>query len=167
MSTQTAQVELSRTTAISERKLSANRRNAQNSTGPTSERGKKISSRNAIKHGILSKQLVAYGRQADREEWQHFFEQVWREWRPEGMLESMLLEEIACTWYRISLVIRAENSAIASQNEGVGPIPGQDFRLPDPSDAAIILRYDSQLTKKYYRALAELERVQKNRRNKD
>ena len=39
---------------ISERKLQANRANAQRSTGPRTEAGKAASRRNALKHGILS-----------------------------------------------------------------------------------------------------------------
>ncbi len=42
----------------SKRKHSANRRNAQKSTGPTSEKGKAISSLNAVRHG-LSSQIVS------------------------------------------------------------------------------------------------------------
>jgi len=42
---------------ISERKLQANRANAKRSTGPRTERGKAISRRNALKHGILSRSL--------------------------------------------------------------------------------------------------------------
>ena len=40
---------------ISERRLQANRANAQRSTGPRTEAGKATSRRNALKHGILSR----------------------------------------------------------------------------------------------------------------
>jgi hypothetical protein len=39
---------------ISQKKTEANRRNAQHSTGPTSDEGKSVASRNAIKHGIYA-----------------------------------------------------------------------------------------------------------------
>lgn len=42
---------------ISERKLLANRANAQRSTGPRTEAGKAVSCRNALKHGILSRTI--------------------------------------------------------------------------------------------------------------
>jgi hypothetical protein len=42
---------------ISERKLLANRANAQRSTGPRTQSGKEVSRRNALKHGILSRSL--------------------------------------------------------------------------------------------------------------
>ena len=41
----------------SQKKVEANRRNAQLSTGPTSAEGKKTSSRNASKHGLLTRTL--------------------------------------------------------------------------------------------------------------
>lgn len=43
---------------ISERKLQANRRNAQKSTGPSTAWGKASSSRNSLKHGMRSKSLL-------------------------------------------------------------------------------------------------------------
>lgn len=36
----------------SERKVASNRKNAQNSTGPRSELGRRLSSRNALRHGL-------------------------------------------------------------------------------------------------------------------
>jgi hypothetical protein len=42
----------------SQAKREANRRNAQKSTGPTTPRGKKHSSLNALKHGMLSKKAI-------------------------------------------------------------------------------------------------------------
>jgi hypothetical protein len=43
---------------VSEAKLEANRRNAQKSTGPTSERGKERSSLNAVTHGCWAETLI-------------------------------------------------------------------------------------------------------------
>jgi hypothetical protein len=43
---------------ISEARLRANRQNAQKSTGPKTARGKAYSRRNAVKHGLLSKQVL-------------------------------------------------------------------------------------------------------------
>lgn len=43
---------------ISEARLRANRQNAQKSTGPKTARGKAYCRRNAVKHGLLSKQVL-------------------------------------------------------------------------------------------------------------
>ena len=44
--------------SISEARLRANRQNAKKSTGPKTPRGKTYSSRNALKHGLLVKQVL-------------------------------------------------------------------------------------------------------------
>lgn len=44
--------------ALSLQKLSANRRNAQLSTGPKTEAGKAKSALNAVKHGIFTKKCL-------------------------------------------------------------------------------------------------------------
>jgi hypothetical protein len=44
--------------SISEARLRANRQNAKKSTGPKTSRGKTYSSRNALKHGLLVKQVL-------------------------------------------------------------------------------------------------------------
>jgi hypothetical protein len=45
----------------SEKQIEANRQNALKSTGPLSMEGKSRASKNAMKHGILSKNLVVSG----------------------------------------------------------------------------------------------------------
>ena len=44
--------------STSEKKIEANRRNALRSTGPTTDKGKTAASRNAIKHGLLAREVV-------------------------------------------------------------------------------------------------------------
>ena len=54
---------------VSERKVNANRANAQKSTGPRTEEGKWRVGRNALKHGILAREVViGEGDGAEREE---------------------------------------------------------------------------------------------------
>jgi hypothetical protein len=54
---------------VSERKLSANRANAQKSTGPRTPEGKRRVARNAVKHGILAREVfIGEGDGAEREE---------------------------------------------------------------------------------------------------
>jgi hypothetical protein len=46
---------------ISLKQMEANRRNAQKSTGPKTPDGRAVSKMNALKHGILSKEVLARG----------------------------------------------------------------------------------------------------------
>ena len=43
------------------RQIEANRRNAVNSTGPRTPEGKAVVARNALKHGLLSRELLVRG----------------------------------------------------------------------------------------------------------
>ena len=43
---------------VSQRKIEANRRNSLRSTGPKTARGKQTVARNAIKHGLLAREVV-------------------------------------------------------------------------------------------------------------
>jgi hypothetical protein len=44
-----------------EKQIAANKRNAQKSTGPTTEVGRANSSRNALKHGLTAEQVTIEG----------------------------------------------------------------------------------------------------------
>lgn len=46
---------------VSEAQIEANRENAQYSSGPKSEEGKSNSKINAMKHGLLSKEILVEG----------------------------------------------------------------------------------------------------------
>ncbi|MCP4542912.1 MAG: hypothetical protein GY832_37815, partial [Chloroflexi bacterium] len=49
---------ISKNMAVSQKQLIANRRNAARSTGPKTEQGKAIASRNAITHGLATPDIV-------------------------------------------------------------------------------------------------------------
>ena len=46
---------------ISEKRLAANRANAAHSTGPTTPEGKARAAKNAVRHGLLAKQIPTGG----------------------------------------------------------------------------------------------------------
>src|SRR5688500_11501626 len=46
-------------TPVSKKKLAANRRNARKSTGPRTDAGKRVASRNAVTHAIFCRDLLA------------------------------------------------------------------------------------------------------------
>jgi hypothetical protein len=74
---------------LSKAKLEVNRRNAQLSTGPKTNAGKRRPSRNALKHGILaSSLLIREGEGAeDTAEFESFLESLVRDLQPVGALE--------------------------------------------------------------------------------
>jgi hypothetical protein len=88
---------------ISQRKLDANRRNALKSTGPLSEEGLKISSMNALRHGLLAREVVIKlgDYQEDQTEFLELLDSVWNRHQPVGAEEEFEVQTIAaCYWWK-------------------------------------------------------------------
>jgi hypothetical protein len=102
---------------VSDRKVAANRENAKKSTGPKTDKGKAISSLNALTHGILAKKVVALGPPLV-EDPAHFYallESLRAHYKPVGVLEDVKVEEIATiNWNKLRLQ-RYETAGIAER----------------------------------------------------
>ena len=88
---------------ISPQKLEANRRNAQKSTGPLSEEGKKIISMNALRHGLLAREVVIKlgDYHEDETEFLELLDSVWNRRQPVGAEEEFEVQTIAaCYWWK-------------------------------------------------------------------
>jgi hypothetical protein len=96
--------------AISQRKLEANRLNAQRSTGPRTEEGKSQSRRNALKHGVLAPALlITKGECAeDPVEFEEMLGGFYEDLKPVGALEEMLVEKVAVCLWRQKRALRCE-----------------------------------------------------------
>ena len=84
----------------------ANRRNALNSTGPRKPAGKRRSSKNAIKHGILARDVVLLGE--SEEDFEQLREELIGELRPDGSLETQTAERVVILMWRLRRLYRAE-----------------------------------------------------------
>jgi hypothetical protein len=103
------------TTAISTRKIEANRLNAKNSTGPKTPGGKAISRLNALKHGILARQVVVQGYKITESsrEFKNLHREFYQHLTPVGPLEEMLVDQIIVTVWRLRRARTAESGEIA------------------------------------------------------
>ena len=101
----------------SEAKIRANKRNSLKSTGPKSKKGKGIVKWNAMKHGLLSKEIVidAGCGEEDEKEFNTLQSQLHEELKPVGIVEEMLVEKIAVCYWRLRRVIRCEIGEIRKQ----------------------------------------------------
>jgi hypothetical protein len=94
--------------------IEANRSNALKSTGPRTGHGKGFSRLNALKHGMLAREVVLRGRLDGEEERE--FHAICRRYcdyyAPEGPLEEMLVERIATSYWRLHRVLIAERGEI-------------------------------------------------------
>ena len=101
-------------TPVSIRKIEANRRNAEHSTGPKTEAGKRASRLNAVTHGLLARVVVitAGDYREDPEEFAHLLEDLRLEFAPEGRAEDLEVQKIAVCYWRKMRAMRYEQGAI-------------------------------------------------------
>ncbi len=99
---------------ITEKQIAANRRNAAHSTGPRTEEGKQIVSQNALKHGLLAREVVvSVGDGAEnRQEFDAMLLDLKDYFAPQGVLEEILVEKIAVAYWRLRRAHRFEVGVI-------------------------------------------------------
>lgn len=97
---------------ISEKQLEANRRNALMSTGPRTDAGMAVSSKNALKHGLLSAEVVIPGE--DPAEFASFRRAMLDDLFPVGQLELMLADRIIGSFWKLRRSGRMENELYVS-----------------------------------------------------
>ena len=90
------------------KRAAAKQQDGRGSTGPKSDLGKKRSSKNAMKHGMLSQDTVIPGEDPDA------FEALWNEWmtrlKPVGPEEEILAETVVKAAWRLRRHLRLENA---------------------------------------------------------
>jgi hypothetical protein len=79
-------------------------------TGPRTEQGKQKSSRNATKHGMLSKVIILEGEPSD--EYEELLTGMQESLQPEGTLEELLVEKLATLVWRQRRLLMAEGETI-------------------------------------------------------
>ena len=93
-----------------ESQIIANRRNAQNSTGPRSTEGKAIVSQNAVKHGLkAAHDIISSENQADFDLYRY---QFLTELAPASPMESMLAERVVNLSWRLKRTGNIHNQTI-------------------------------------------------------
>ena len=121
--------------------------------GPKTDEGKEISKMNALKHGLLSKEVLIGGE--DEEELLSLTKRIRSEIKPETEIERLLTDRIVANVWRLKRALGMENGEVISTGGG----------LMYNSDR--FFRYETMLEKSLYKALHELERVQAKRSGKD
>jgi hypothetical protein len=99
---------------VSERRIEANRRNAQLSTGPRTAAGRARSSINALRHGITGQ--VSIMTIEDRAAHDKFVQELIDRLRPEDPLELQFASLIAEDFWRLQRIRSVENDMFALGN---------------------------------------------------
>ncbi|MCK5125803.1 MAG: hypothetical protein KAR42_06070 [candidate division Zixibacteria bacterium] len=173
--------------AVSHHQLIANQNNAQKSTGPVTENGKTTSSKNAIKHGLYSDEIVieSPNYKENKDEYELLLSSLMQDFEPETLFQESLVRKIANCLWRSQRAIRAESAQIRLQLEDITPgftmnkyinrdkgLTAEDVervrnqsrglkQLPNEESSLKILRYEMRLDKQLNRAYNLLLRLKK------
>jgi hypothetical protein len=129
-----------------------NRANAAHSTGPRSREGKSASSRNSLKHGLASGQLIIPGE--DSAQFETLLNDLLADHQPANATEQLLLHEMAQSFWLTQRAIRLQNECFT--HDGV-----------DEKRLALFLRYQTTHDRAFHKALNTLIRLQKDRRKSE
>ena len=129
--------------------LQANRRNAQSSTGPKTEAGKAIASRNALKTGLTGRTILLAS-EDDAILYEHHVQSLVAELHPVGARETGLTQSIADTQWRVARIPSLEYGLYAL---GRGEF-AEEFQTHPEAEAAILIEAKTFLA--YQRQLKNL-----------
>jgi hypothetical protein len=147
-----------------------NRANAQHSTGPKTEAGKKQSSLNALRHGLTGQIVVMPSE--DLHAYQLHLKSFTDEYHPQGATEAHLVQALADASWRLNRVAALEtNVLILGITQECDPIAGAlaiAAALESQSKALSNLSMHSQrLSRQFERTVAQLRELQKTRREQE
>src|SRR6266478_3287046 len=98
----------------SQKQIVANQSNAQQSTGPRTPRGKAAAALNALKHGLLSREvLLPTDGERERAVFDGFANGVRDTFEAVGDLENILVDKIIAGLWRLRRVTRVEAGLFA------------------------------------------------------
>ena len=154
-------------------KVESNRRNAQKSTGP---KNTSLTRLNAMKHGILSKEVLIDGE--DKKALEALGKKLRLELAPDGELENILVDRIISSTWRLRRVIRTERDYIQAEYKDCKYDSFNDREREEDKAWNILvsrelgnnkawlnlIRYETAIEKQIYKALHELMRLQSEKR---
>ena len=150
---------------ISEKRSQAARANGARSRGPVTPEGKAISSRNALRHGLLAKTVVLCNE--DPETFKALFYLLIERFSPVDDIEMSAIEEMAAAHWRMRRVISMERALLDSvirENLDKEPAEQTLAAFADPAGQAtlaLLQRYEARFQSMYNRALRSLAVLRK------
>lgn len=113
----------------SEAQISANRINAQRSTGPKTREGKRRSRRNAIKHGLTAELTVAEFECAAS--YRAFESRIYADYAPKCVVENLLVSRLASLLWRLRRVPMIESGLMDKPGERARDTKGEAAAISD------------------------------------
>jgi hypothetical protein len=159
---------------ITRKKLSANRRNAQKSTGPKTPQGKAAVACNAIRHGLSAGFTVLP--HEDQAAFDQMLENYRKEFNPQTGHTTFLVQQLAQSRWRLERIRRFEAAAfeyMLSEDGATLNETNPDARIVakiasktgDP--LPILHRYAVDAERSYYRAHRELSQTESRKKRNE
>lgn len=142
----------------SELQVVANKTNAKKSTGPKTPEGQMTSCQNAMKHGLLSRDLLI--RDEKQEDLEQFRQMVYETLCPQGAVEELLVEKIINATWRLRRLTQAESELFNYDSSYYKNSIKQAFCGNSGTSLQTLSRYETALERSFYKAMHELQRVQ-------
>lgn len=159
---------------ISQQQLEANRQNAQLSTGPKTEEGKRRCAQNAVRHGLTGQ--VSAMTEEDRAAHDEFCSAMLKDLAPEGAIETQFAQRVATDSWRLNRISAIEDNIFALGFE----VHGKEIDTEHPEihaaltaartfEAAakqlqLLSLYEQRLTRSVHKNLAALQDLQTKRK---
>jgi hypothetical protein len=143
--------------------IQANRNNSQKSTGPTSSESKAVSRFNALRSGIHAQSQVIPGE--DPAELEALAAEYRQQFEPESPLEIFLVDAMIAADWKMRRLRKIEAQLWQRELTGCpqGPTAAADLAEAYSRNAALtqIQRRIEATERSYYRALKQMQRIQK------
>jgi hypothetical protein len=150
---------------ISEKHSQSARINGARSRGPVTPEGKAISSRNAMRHGLLARNVLLSNE--DPKAFEMFFYLFIERFKPVNDIEMSMIEDMTAAQWRLHRGIAMEKSILESgiaARPGKSPIEQITGAWCDPMNQVSLTRlerYQTRLQNMYQRALRGLQLMRK------
>jgi hypothetical protein len=136
-----------------------NRANAQHSTGPKTEAGKRRSSQNALRHGFTGQLVVMHDE--DFEIYQTHLQSFHDEYQPQGATEESLVQDLADVSWRLNRVAVLESNLLSITYT---PRDLVDCLFQQAKALANFILHSQRLSRQFEKTVAQLRDLQKTRR---
>ncbi len=149
---------------MTEKQIEASRRNGANSRGPKTPAGKARSSRNATRHGLLSKILVLDIE--SQEIFDGYFKSLIKRYQPTDEFELGIVEEMAAAVWRTRRSWAIEQSTLNTRTKTYNLESGTERLANAFAEVAnkgnefhALQRYEIRHSRAFWRAVRGLERL--------
>lgn len=158
----------------SEKQIAANRGNAQLSTGPTTEEGKRRCSLNARRHGLTGQ--VTSMTDEDRAAHDEFSSAMIKDLAPEGALEIQLAQRISTDSWRLNRISAIEDNIFAlgfsehadeietTAPEALAALTAAKTFQTEAKQLQLLSLYEQRLNRAVQKNLATLQDLQAKRK---